>query len=40
MNGHRSDYYRTLPDKPVAKPFYDILGHKFEEVSVTVIKEL
>ena len=40
MNGHRSDYYRRLPDKPVAKHFYSTPGHTFEDVSVMVIEQL
>ena len=40
MNGHRSDYYRKLPDKPVAKHFYDTPGHTFEDVSVMIIEQL
>ena len=39
-NGHRSDYCRRLPDKPVTKHFNDMPGHTFEDVSVMVIKQL
>ena len=39
MNGHRSDYYRKLPDKPVAVHF-NISGPTFEDVTVMVIKQL
>ena len=36
MKGHRSDYYRKIPDKPVAEHF-NIIGHSFEDVTVTVM---
>ena len=40
MNGYGSDYYQRLPDKPVAKHFYDTPGHMFEDVSVMIIEQL
>ena len=40
MNGHRSDYYRRLPDKPVARHFFNTPGHTFEDVSVMIIEQL
>ena len=40
MNGHRSDYYRRPPDKPIAKHFYNTPCHTFNEVSVMVVKQL
>ena len=39
MNGHRSDYYRKLPDKPVAVHF-NTVGHTFENLTVMVIEQL
>ena len=39
MNGHRSDYYRKLPDKPVAVHF-NTMGHTFENLTVMVIEQL
>ena len=39
MNGHRSDFYRKLPDKPVAVHF-NTTGHKFEDLTVMVIEKL
>ena len=39
VNGHRSDYYRKLPDKPVAAHF-NTLGHTFEDLTIMVIEEL
>ena len=39
MNGHRSDYYRSLPDKPIAVHF-NTLDHTFEDVSVMVIEQI
>ena len=38
-NGHQSDYYRKLPDKPVAVHF-NTMGHTFENLTVIVIKQL
>ena len=29
MDGQRSDYYQRLPDKPIAKHFYNTPGHTF-----------
>ena len=40
MNGHRSDYHRRLPNKPVAKHFYNTPSHTFEDASVMVIDQL
>ena len=39
MNGHRSDYYRKLPDKPVAEHF-NLIGHSFEDMLVMVIEQI
>ena len=39
VNGHRSDYYRKLPDKPVEAQF-NTLGHTFEDITIMVIEEL
>ena len=39
MNGHRSDYYRKLPDKPVAMHF-NTPGHTFDDATVTVIEQM
>ena len=39
MNGHRSDYYRKLPDKPVAEHF-NLIGHSFEDLLVMVIEQI
>ena len=36
MNGQRSDYYCRLPDKPVAKHFFNTPGYAFEDVTVMV----
>ena len=40
MNGHTSDYYRRLPDKPVGKHFFNTYGHTFEDASVMIIEQL
>ena len=40
MNGHRSNYHRRLPDKPVTKHFFNTVGHAFEDATVTIIKQL
>ena len=32
MNGHRSDYYHKLSDKPVAEHF-NTIGHSFEDLT-------
>ena len=39
MNGHRSDYYRKLPDKPVAMHF-NTSGHTFNDATVMVIEQM
>ena len=39
MNGHRSDYYRQLPDKPVAEHF-NTISHTFEDHTVMVIEQI
>ena len=39
MNSHQSDYYRKLPDKPVAVHF-NIMGHTFEDLTIMVIEQL
>ena len=39
MNGHRSDYYWKLPDKPVAVHFHTP-GHTFEDLTVMVIEQI
>ena len=39
MNGHRSNYYRKLPDKPVAEHF-NTIGHTFEDLTVMVIEQI
>ena len=39
MNGHRSDYNRKLPDKPVAVHFNSV-GRTFDDLSVMVIEQL
>ena len=39
MNGHRSDYYRKLADKPVAAHFNEPC-HSFEHLSVMVIEQM
>ena len=39
MNGHRSDYYRKLSDKPVAEHF-NTIGHTFDDLTVMVIEEM
>ena len=40
MNGHRFDYYHRLPDKPVAKPFFNTPSHTFEDATVMIIEQL
>ena len=40
MNGHRSNYYCRLPDKPAARHFFNTPGHTFEDVTVMIIKLL
>ena len=39
MNGHRSDYHRKLPDKPVAEHFSGP-GHTFDDLTVMVIEAM
>ena len=39
VNGHRFEYYRKLPDKPVASHF-NTLGHTFENLTIMVIEDL
>ena len=39
MNGHRSDYYRKLADKPVAEHF-NAIGHSFEDLTVMIIEQI
>ena len=39
MNGHRSDYYRKLSDKPVAEHF-NTIGHTFEDLTIMVIEQI
>ena len=39
INGHRSDYYRKLPDKPVAE-YFNTTGHSFEDLTVMIIKQI
>ena len=39
MNGHQPDYYRKLPDKPVAVHFYTV-GHTFGDFEVMIIRQL
>ena len=39
MNGHRSDYNRKLPDKPVAVHFNSV-GHTFNDLSILVIEQM
>ena len=38
MNGHRSDYYRRLPYKPIAKHFYNMPSPTFEDASVRMLR--
>ena len=38
MNGHRSDYYSKLSDKPVAEHF-NMIGHSFEDLTVIIIEQ-
>ena len=39
LNGHRSDYYRRLPDKLVEMHFNGP-GHTFDDLTIMVIKQL
>ena len=39
MNGHRSDYYRKLPNKPVGEHFSG-LGHTFNNLTAMVVEML
>ena len=39
INGHRSDYYCQLSDKPVAEHF-NITGHSFDDMTVMVIEQI
>ena len=39
MNGHRSNYYGKIFDKPVAVHFIT-MGHKFKNLTVMVIEQL
>ena len=39
MNGHRSDYYQKLPDKPVAA-HWNTTGNTFEDLTIIVIEQL
>ena len=39
MNSHRSDYYRKLSDKPVAKHF-NTIGYSFEDLTIMVIEQI
>ena len=39
MNGHRSDYYRKLSDKPVEEHFNTIC-HSFEDFTLMVIEQI
>ena len=39
MNGHWSDYYRKLSDKPVTEHF-NTTGHSFEDLTVMVIEQI
>ena len=39
INGHRSDFHRKLPDKPVAVHF-NSPGHSFEDMTVMVIERM
>ena len=38
MNGHTSDYYRKLPDKPVAVNF-NTTDHTFEDLTIMLIEQ-
>ena len=39
INGHRSDYYRKIADKPVEKHF-NTISHSFEDLTVTIIEQI
>ena len=39
MNGHRSDYYCKLSNKPVAEHF-NTIGHSLEDLTVMVIEQI
>ena len=39
MNGHRSDYYRSVPDKFIAIHF-NTSGHMFEELTIMIVQQL
>ena len=39
MNGHRSDYYQKVPDKPVAEHF-NTIDHTFEDLTGMVIEQI
>ena len=39
MNGHRSDYYRKLSDKPVVEHF-NTISHSFEDLTIMVIEQI
>ena len=39
INGHQSEYYRKLPDKPFAVHF-NTVGHTFENLTVMIIDQL
>ena len=39
MNGHRSDCYQKLSDKPAAEHF-NTIGHTFEHLTLMVIEEI
>ena len=39
MNGHRSDYYHKLPNKPVTEHF-NTIDHTFEDLTVMVIEQI
>ena len=39
INGHWSNYYRQLSDKPVAEHF-NTIRHSFDDITVMVIEQL
>ena len=39
LNGHRSDYYRRLPDKPVGMHF-NTSGHTFDDLTIMIIEQM
>ena len=39
MNGHSSDYYRKLSDKPVTEHF-NTTGHTLDDLTVMVIEQI